>query len=704
MNQSIPRWMCAVLVCSAGPAAAQTPSAAPPDAETEASAPAPDPTAPDPDAIDPDFLPDGQVAGETIEIVAAPMQPARVSSEQISRDEIDSMPGARGDALETVRSMPGVAFAPAFDGGSADIAIRGNGAVASWFLVDGVQVPNATHFGGLTAILPVEMIDSIELLPGGFDVEYGRATGGVVEIRTRRSTPEAWKAIADFSFVHASAFVQGPLWKDKLSFAASARRSFIDLILPAVLPEDGELSFSRPPRYGDAQLRLDWVPNYRHEVSLVSLYSDDVVEIELDSENAQDPVLTGTIGSADEFWRFIATWRYEGGRFGSRATVAYGGSIEKLKLNATHFLDSRQSELTAREDLRFDVTPWLRLRAGGDVRVLPWDLGVRMPIPPAEGGNNSNFTTDPTIEMDETLTDTELAGYLAADLRPIERLTVTPGVRVDRYDHIDATVVQPRLAAELRLGDTWSTRASVGRFSRPNQLAEAVPDDLKPESAIHLTGGIEQRFAPGVRASVTLFHTWLDDRTVYDPAAMTAAMSDDPLDGYVTRGEGTVRGLELLLRLQRDDLFGWLAYTYARSRRTDGPGMPERAFDYDQPHNLVAAASWRLGKWTLGGRFRFASGLLHTPVVGSVYQADHDFYRPVYGETNSERMEASHQLDLRVDRRFRFDAWSLSAYIDVSNVYANPRVFDYSYDFDYREREPLTDLPILPSIGVRGEF
>ena len=156
--------------------------------------------------------------------------------------------------------------------------------------------------------------------------------------------------------------------------------------------------------------------------------------------------------------------------------------------------------------------------------------------------------------------------------------------------------------------------------------------------------------------------------------------------------------------MQHDNLFGWLAYTYTHSRRTDAPGMPERRFDYDQPHNLVAAASWKLGKWTVGGRFRFASGLLSTPVVGSVYLADQDLYQPVYGATNSQRLESSHQLDLRVDRRFQFDAWTLSAYLDVTNVYANPRVFDYSYEFDYSEREPLTDLPILPTIGVRGEF
>ena len=691
MTTPAPRWIFAALLCLAAPAAAQP---APPqtDAETEEEAPV-EPAA---DDLSEEELP----AGETIEISGAPViGQARMATETVTREEVAAMPGGRGDPYETVRSMPGVAFATAFDGGG-DLAIRGTRGSDSWYLIDGVPVPQTMHFGNLTAVLPAEMIDSIELLPGGFDVEYGRATGGVVEIKTRRSRPDRWTGVADVSFVHASAFLQGPLYKDQLSFAASFRRSFIDLFLPALISDDSELSFTSPPRYSDGQLRLDWLPDYRHEVSLVGLFSDDALGIDLEAENAQDPMLTGEIGSSDSFWRVIGSWRFDGSRLGSRATVAYGGAVEEIRLNDSHFVDSRSGDLTAREDLRLDVAKWLRLRAGADLRVLPWDIAVRMPVPPGEGRPDSNFTTSPLIDLDKEFTTVETGGYLAADVKPVERLTVTPGVRVDRYQHIEATVPQPRLAADLRFGRGWSTRASVGRFSRPHQLAEAVPKDLEPETAIHLTGGVEQTFTPGVRASVTMFQTWLDDLVVFDPSVM----SDDPMDGYVTRGEGRVRGGELMVRVQRDDLFAWLAYTYTHSRRTDGPGMPERKFDYDQPHNLVAAASWKLGKWTLGGRFRFASGLLHTPITGSVYQADQDVYQPTYGRINSERMEASHQLDLRVDRRFQFESWRLSAYLDVSNAYANGRVYDYSYEFDYSEREPITDLPILPSIGLRGEF
>lgn len=130
----------------------------------------------------------------------------------------------------------------------------------------------------------------------------------------------------------------------------------------------------------------------------------------------------------------------------------------------------------------------------------------------------------------------------------------------------------------------------------------------------------------------------------------------------------------------------------------------ERLFDHDQTHNVVVVASYKLGRWQLGGRFQYATGSPYTPVTGSTFMSDANEYQPTYGAINSERNPANHQLDLRVDRFFQFDGWKLAAYLDVSNVYLNAPVVDRDYSYDYTEREETTGLPILPSIGIRGEF
>ena len=98
------------------------------------------------------------------------------------------------------------------------------------------------------------------------------------------------------------------------------------------------------------------------------------------------------------------------------------------------------------------------------------------------------------------------------------------------------------------------------------------------------------------------------------------------------------------------------------------------------------------------------TGTPYTPVVGSTFASDSNTYQPTFGGINSLRNGPEHQLDIRIDRFFKFKTWRLSVYLDVANVYFNAPTVDYDYSYDYSEREEITGLPILPSFGIRGEL
>jgi hypothetical protein len=135
--------------------------------------------------------------------------------------------------------------------------------------------------------------------------------------------------------------------------------------------------------------------------------------------------------------------------------------------------------------------------------------------------------------------------------------------------------------------------------------------------------------------------------------------------------------------------------------------MAERLFDFDQTHNLVLVGSHRFGKdkhWQVGARFQLTTGKPWTPVTGSVFNSDLNYYRPTYGTLNSERTELQHQLDVRVDRTWNFHKWRLKAFLDVQNVYLHPAAYAYQYSYDYSQKDALKTIPILPSLGIRGEF
>jgi outer membrane receptor protein involved in Fe transport len=209
-----------------------------------------------------------------------------------------------------------------------------------------------------------------------------------------------------------------------------------------------------------------------------------------------------------------------------------------------------------------------------------------------------------------------------------------------------------------------------------------------------MIGGVVYEPAAGVRLQTSAYYT--DRRRLITRAPMTGLLGN--------AGRGETYGAELLGTVQRGPFFGWLAYSYSHSTRVDAPGAERRAFDYDQPHSLNLAASYRWKRWQVGARFRLHSGMPQTPVEAALFDSDANIYYPAYGAVNSERAPMHHQLDLRVDKYFKWGPVKMSKFLDVQNVYLNDSVVGYFYGFDYSQRAAFRSLPILPTAGLRGEF
>jgi hypothetical protein len=173
----------------------------------------------------------------------------------------------------------------------------------------------------------------------------------------------------------------------------------------------------------------------------------------------------------------------------------------------------------------------------------------------------------------------------------------------------------------------------------------------------------------------------------------------------VQGGAGRSFGLELLLRQRPWAGFsGWVSCTLSRSERRDAAGTRFRLFDGDQPLLLAVVASQAVGAWTFGARFRFASGLPRTPVVGAFYDAKDDRFDPEFGAQNSDRLPSFWELDVRVDRRFALGrAARAVVYFEALNVTGHANAEDYAYSADYSRPGLVTGLPFLASIGARVE-
>lgn len=221
-----------------------------------------------------------------------------------------------------------------------------------------------------------------------------------------------------------------------------------------------------------------------------------------------------------------------------------------------------------------------------------------------------------------------------------------------------------------------------------------------PERANQFVLGANYKIANGITAEASGFYTDRKDLISQDPVLAAT----DPENAFRNGGVGRSFGGELMVRVRRDRFFGWIAYTLSRSDVVDAPGEERRLFDFDQTHNFVAVGSYKLGEWDLGARWQYNTGSPYTPVVGSIFMSDFNVYLPQYGPLNSARFDAEHQLDLRAGREWKLKHGALAVYLDISNVYAHAPAERLAYNFDYTEKEVITQPPLIPAVGVRGSF
>lgn len=673
---------------------------------------------------------------EGIEVTVQGERPPReVTRRTLERREISRIPGTGGDALRSLQSLPGVARPPGLAG---LLIVRGSSPQDTETFVDGTSVPLIYHFGGLSSVVPTEMLDKIDFYPGNFSSKYGRVQGGIVDVALRspdtrcygdygKLTDETgcYHGMAQVDLIDTRFLAQGPMGPiDDWTFAAAYRRSWFDLWLTPVLEEAGA-GVTSAPVYQDWQLITETRPSKDSKLSLRFFGSNDRLELILNDPFSEDPGFGGNLNFATSFWRLQSLYTDRLSKDVELTSMVALGRTQFEFGIGTFVFDLDVYAVDWRHEFAMNLASGVKLNTGIDFVVAPFDVTVRAPNPPRPGEPDPGpFSTRPPLETNESDTAFRPAWYAEAELTPSDRWRIVPGFRVDyardsghadlsprvnaRYQLIQSTDPADRAKGISRWQPGTTLKGGVGVYAQPPQFQETNEvfgtPGIESNRSIHYALGVEQDFTQQVELSVEGFYKDLFNQVSRDAAANGAFE-------YGNEGTGAIYGLETLLKYKPGKrFFGWVAYTLSRSTRKDGPGEEERLFQFDQTHNLTALGSYRLGGgWEFGARFRIISGPLDTPVVQrpalpSIYAADAGSYVPIEGQAFSRRLPLFHQLDVRVDKRWQFRTWRLSAYLDIQNTYNNAAKEAILYNYDYTRQAFQLGLPILPSIGVRGEF
>ena len=629
------------------------------------------------------------------EVTVRGTRPAReVTKRTLEQRELSRIPGTNGDALRALQNLPGVARPPAIAG---LLIVRGAAPNETNYFVDGTLVPLVYHFGGLSSVVPTEMISRIDFYPGNFSAQYGRVTGAIVDVGLKDPNTKKLRGMAQVDLIDARVMVEGPIGKG-WSFAVSGRRSWLDSWLGPALNALGA-GVTTAPVYYDYQAMLHKRIDAKQSVRFTFFGGDDRLKVVVKNPFGGEPAAAGSIGLGTAFYRFQA--RYENRASDDtqfRATAAVGKDAFEFVLGANNLtLDSYP--LSFRGEVTHKIAAGVKTNFGVDLLYTPYEISIRLPPLPRPGDPPAGpFGNQEKLTVDESGSQFRPGVYQELELTPWKGARIVPGVRLDYAKDTQKWDLSPRFV--MRQDVTQSPRRTtikggIGVFRQPPQPQETAPlfgmQGLSSNRATHYSLGVERELTKQIDVSVEGFYRDLDNLVV---------------QGRGNTGSGYSFGAETLIRYKPDDkFFGWIAYTLSRSVRRDADGEPDRLFGFDQTHILTALGSYRLGRgWEIGARYRLVSGSMSTPQQYGFYDQNAGAYLPLSYPQNGERLPLFHQLDVRVDKTWQFKYWKLGVYFDVWNVYNASNVEGVSYNFNSSQRVYGSSLPILPSLGIRGEL
>jgi hypothetical protein len=71
---------------------------------------------------------------------------------------------------------------------------------------------------------------------------------------------------------------------------------------------------------------------------------------------------------------------------------------------------------------------------------------------------------------------------------------------------------------------------------------------------------------------------------------------------------------------------------------------------------------------------------------------------------NSLRNPLFNELNLRVQKKWILNGWRLAVFLDIRNAYNAKNQEGIIYNYDFSQQTALYGLPIIPALGVRGEY
>ena len=639
-------------------------------------------------------------------------------SHALTRQQIESAPQLGEDIFRSIARLPGVST----NDMSARFTVRAAGIDQLYSTLDGLELDEPFHLkdlDGALSILDVSSISGLDMSTGGFTSEFGNRLGGVLNLHSVAPRTDRVRHALSLSILNARYTAQGAL-TDRGGWYVSARRGYIDIALK-LIQEDDSLS----PRYHDLFAKTFYEFRNGSRIGLHALSAGDRLIYSDNNDQLRSRYRTNYLWATfagDRDARVRHTTVLSTGRL---SWLRDGDIFEGLGPRTMLLREDRSYDVSVlRSDWQLDLGQRSLLKAGVELKQgrTDYDYFNWIARDAVQGGVLvRSFDTTQAMASPSG----NLAGaYLSSRFTLARWLIGEMGVRADRASWAGDVEVSPRVNLVLKPAAATTLRASVGRYTQPQQLhelhaADGVTTFGPVEISIHRGLGIEQRVTPALVARVELYDralTRVRPRFVNQAGGIKTfpEVEDDRL--RLDPVDGRSRGVELLLQHDAVSRVAWSA-SYSLASATERIGARDVPRPTDQRH--AVSADWafrpRSNRWLFSAAGHVHSGWPATPrgftvvpYTTSTGQTAH-LLQTTMGEYATERLPAYKRVDVRFTRYWDTRGGRVALYADVFNLLGatNPRGYNYAIF----STNPLNvrrnfdeALPRLPSLGVSWEF
>lgn len=634
---------------------------------------------------------------------------ATVSARSFNPEETSRYAGSRNDPARMAANFAGVSGA---NDSRNDIVIRGNSPIGLLWRLEGINIPNPSHYGavgvsgGPVSMLNYNLLAKSDFLTAAFPAQYGNALSGVFDLQLREGNNDKREYIGQIGINGFELGAEGPFSKkSKASYIVDYRYSTLG-VFQALGVDFG--TGTAVPQYQDLTFKIDLPTTKAGKFSLFGIggVSDikfvgseaDTTDSNLygsENENIYTDFRTGVVGLSHTYYYNSTTF--------SKVSLSASHAFQDISGDSLSVVDRSpvpqfstayiQNKFSLNLQLNKKFSAKNNLNGGAIFDLNDFDLVN------SERVVSGSFRDVRNVQGQNLLTQ----AYVQWQHKFNDMLTLNSGLNLLNFSLNNSTSIEPRAGLKYQFHPKQSLNLAYGYHSQIQPLQIYFTDtytgsgvfrtneDLGFTRSQHFALGYDHSLTSTLRFKIETYYQNITKAPVeHNPSSfsMLNVGADFVLpnnDSLVNEGTGRNYGVELTLEKFYSQGYYFLVTTSIFDSKYKGSDRILRNTTFNGRYvvNALVGKEFKIGKknnvlgldWKVtsaGGRFNTPLDTQKSLLAGeAVYNEDQAF---------SVQVPDYFRTDLKLSFRLNGKKLTHEFAVDVQNVTDQDNVFLQRYN------------------------